>query len=56
MKNQNRRLFFADEYVRHSVDAHTAKQSLPQATAIKVVREVLPDLELRACLNGWFLY
>jgi hypothetical protein len=29
--------FFADEYVRHYVDAHTAKQSMPQVTAIKLV-------------------
>ena len=49
------RLFFADEYVRHYADAHTAKQSLPQVTAIKLVREVLPDLELRVIefLSEW---
>jgi hypothetical protein len=42
---------------RHYVDAHTAKQSLPQATAIKVVREVLPDLELRVIefLSEWMV-
>ena len=51
------RLFFADEYVRHHVDAHTAKQSLLQATAIKVVREVLPDRELRVIefLSEWMV-
>lgn len=40
------KLFFADEYVRHTVETHTAKQS-PQETALRVVREVLPELELR---------
>ena len=49
--------FFADEYVRHYVDAHTAKQSLPQVTAFKLVWEVLPDLELRVIefLSEWMV-
>ena len=41
------RLFFADEYLRHTVGTYTAKQLPQQEIALKAVREVLTDLELR---------
>jgi hypothetical protein len=41
------RLFFADEYVRHTVGTYTAKQ-LPQLeTAFQAVQDVLADFETR---------
>ena len=41
------RLFFADECVRHAPEAHATKQPLPQDAALQVVKQLLPELELR---------
>ena len=40
-------IFFADEFVRHTVGTYTSKQLPQQEIALKAVREVLTDLELR---------
>jgi hypothetical protein len=55
--SQMGRLFFADEYVRHTADTYTTKQSPRQEAALRVVREVLPELELRVIefLSEWMV-
>ena len=55
--SQMGRLFFADEYVRHTADTYTTKQSPRQEAALRVVQEVLPELELRVIefLSEWMV-
>ena len=51
------RLFFADECVRHVSEAHATKQSLSQDAALQVVKQLLPELELRVIefLSEWMV-
>jgi len=52
------RLFFADEFVRHTVGTYTSKQLPQQEIALKAVRAALNDLELRVIefLSEWMSY
>ena len=51
------RLFLADEFVRYAPETHTAKQSPLQEAALRIVKQVLPELELHVIefLSEWMV-